>query len=92
MEATFLGLKDGQTFTAAGCPECNQTGYKGRTGIYELLTVDEKVRQMIHAEAAEEAVVQAIRASTRSIRDDGIQRVRDGRTTLEEVLRVTQDE
>jgi general secretion pathway protein E len=92
MEATFLGLKDGQTFNAVGCAECNQTGYKGRTGIYELLTIDDKVRQMIHAEAAEEAIVQAIRPTTRSIRDDGIQRVRDGKTTLEEVLRVTQEE
>jgi general secretion pathway protein E len=92
MEAAFLGLKDAQTFTAAGCPQCNNTGYKGRTGIYELLTIDEKVRQMIHSEEAEEAIVQVIRPTTRSIRDDGILRVRDGITTLEEVLRVTQEE
>jgi general secretion pathway protein E len=92
MEAAFLGLKDGQTYNAVGCDQCNQTGYKGRTGIYELLTVDEKVRQMIHAEATEETIVQAIRPTTRSIRDDGIRRVRDGETTLEEVLRVTQEE
>ena len=72
MEAAFLGLKDAQTFTAAGCAQCNNTGYKGRTGIYELLTVDEKVRQMIHGQEAEEAIVQIVRPTTRSIRDDGI--------------------
>jgi general secretion pathway protein E len=92
MEAAFLGLKDAQTFNAAGCDQCNQTGYKGRTGIYELLTVDDKVRQLIHAEATEETIVQTIRPTTRSIRDDGIRRVREGETTLEEVLRVTQEE
>jgi len=92
MESTFLGLKDAQTFTAVGCAQCNNTGYKGRTGIYELLTIDDKVRQMIHGHDTEENIVRLVRPTTRSIRDDGILRVRDGITTLEEVLRVTQEE
>ncbi len=92
MEAAFLGLKEAQTFTANGCAQCNNTGYKGRTGIYELLTIDERVRQMVHSQEAEETIVQQIRPTARSIRDDGILRVRDGITTLEEVLRVTQED
>ncbi len=86
-----LGLRD-TIYAAVGCSQCNNSGYRGRTGIYELLVVNEQVRQMIHAEAGEEAIVQAVRGSCRSIRDDGVERVRAGITTLEEVLRVTQEE
>jgi general secretion pathway protein E len=92
MEQTFLGLKGATVYHAKGCAHCNQTGYRGRTGIYELLAVDEAVRHMIHAEDSEEKLLQTVRPHTRSIRDDGIERVRDGVTTLEEVLRVTQDD
>ncbi len=86
-----LGIRE-TIYAAAGCPQCNNSGYRGRTGIYELLVVSEQVRQLIHAEASEEAIVQAVRGSCRSIRDDGVERVRAGITTLEEVLRVTQEE
>ena len=92
MEQTFLGLGGATIYHAKGCPQCNNSGYRGRTGIYELLVVDEQVRQMIHNEDAEEALVRAIRPHSRSIRDDGIERVRAGVTTLEEVLRVTQED
>ena len=88
---TSLGLK-GPLYSAVGCAECNHTGYRGRTGIYELLVVDEAVRQLIHREDAEEAILQVVRARSRSIRDDGLQRVQAGVTTLEEVLRVTQED
>jgi general secretion pathway protein E len=92
MEQAFLGLQGASIYHAKGCEQCNNTGYRGRTGIYELLAVDENVRQMIHAEDSEEVILQAVRPHARSIRDDGIQRVREGITTLEEVLRVTQEE
>ena len=92
MEQTFLGLKGATLYHAKGCAQCNNTGYRGRTGIYELLVVDDAVRQMIHGEDSEEKLLQAVRPHARSIRDDGVQRVRDGVTTLEEVLRVTQEE
>lgn len=92
MEQTFLGLKGATVYHAKGCAQCNNTGYRGRIGIYELLVVDESVRQMIHGEDSEEALLKAVRPHARSIRDDGIQRVREGITTLEEVLRVTQED
>jgi general secretion pathway protein E len=79
-------------YAAAGCPQCNNSGYRGRTGIHELLVVNDAVRQMIHRHDSEEAILQAVRPVTRSIRDDGLRLVREGITTLEEVLRVTQEE
>jgi general secretion pathway protein E len=92
MEQAFLGLSGVTVYRAKGCEHCNNSGYRGRTGIYELLVVDEQVRQLIHSEDTEETIVQTVRPHARSIRDDGIDRVRAGVTTLEEVLRVTQED
>ncbi|MEZ8965795.1 type II secretion system ATPase GspE [Vibrio breoganii] len=75
-----------------GCEHCNHKGYKGRTGIHELLVVDEKVQELIHGEQSEQEIELAIRASTPSIRQDGLDKVRAGKTTLEEVMRVTREE
>jgi general secretion pathway protein E len=83
---------DVQLFHASGCSHCNESGYKGRTGIYELLPVSEAVRQLIHTEAAEEAILQVVRPHFAGIRRDGRRCVLAGITTLEEVLRVTQEE
>jgi general secretion pathway protein E len=94
-EREVLELSDDTTvklFHAVGCPQCNETGYKGRTGIYELLPINETVRQLIHTEAAEETILQAMRPQYPSIRHDGRRCVLAGMTTLEEVLRVTQEE
>ncbi|WP_434357489.1 type II secretion system ATPase GspE [Parasalinivibrio latis] len=79
-------------YRAAGCEECHNKGYRGRTGIHEMLTVDEDVRELIHSEAGEQAIERQIRAHTPSIRDDGLEKVRRGVTTLEEVMRVTREE
>lgn len=75
-----------------GCEECNHTGYRGRTGIHELLLVDETVREAIHAEAGELSIERMIRAHTPSIRSDGLDKVLAGITSLEEVLRVTRED
>lgn len=77
---------------AVGCPKCNNTGYSGRTGIYELLTVDEQLREMIHNEQGEPKIVKYIRQHTPSMRDYGYTLVTQGITTLEEVLRVTRED
>jgi general secretion pathway protein E len=93
-ENQILGLKDDEKaviYRAVGCKHCNQTGYKGRTGIHELLMVDEEVRELIHTGAGELAVEKAIRQHTRSIREDGLAKVLAGETTLEEILRVTRE-
>ncbi|CAM2832030.1 type II secretion system ATPase GspE [Vibrio neptunius] len=74
-----------------GCEHCNQKGYRGRTGIHELLVVNELVQEQIHSEAGEQAIEKAIRKHTPSIRDDGLSKVRQGITSLEEVMRVTKE-
>ncbi len=74
-----------------GCERCNHKGYRGRTGIHELLLVDDQVQALIHSEAGEQAIEKAIRAHTPSIRGDGLSKVRLGITSLEEVMRVTKE-
>ena len=95
VEMNILGLtpKTMQPiFRAKGCPECNFKGYRGRTGIHELLVVDDKVRELIHDGKGEQAIEKYIRQSTPSIRRDGFDKVLAGITTLEEVLRVTRED
>jgi len=65
-------------------------GFKGRSGIYEIIAIDDKFRTLIHDGASEHQLEEYARTRSPSIRDDGIRRVLDGTTTLEEVLRVTQ--
>lgn len=76
---------------AKGCEACNQKGYRGRTGIHELVLVDETVQELIHREAGEQEVEKAVRNHTPSIRSDGLSKVRRGITSLEEVMRVTKE-
>jgi general secretion pathway protein E len=75
-----------------GCEKCSHTGYKGRTGVYELMRVDQQVQSLVHNQAAEQDLIAAARAAgLRSMREDGERLVRDGITSLEEVIRVTRD-
>ncbi len=74
-----------------GCDKCNQSGFKGRTAIYEVVSVDDKLRQMIHGGASEFEMEKYARSLAPSIRADGLNKVLKGKTTLEEVLRVTQE-
>ncbi|CAM3723804.1 type II secretion system ATPase GspE [Vibrio aquimaris] len=78
-------------FKPKGCEHCNNKGYRGRTGIHELLVVDEQVQESIHSEAGEQAIEKVIRQYTPSIRQDGLSKVRNGITSLEEVMRVTKE-
>lgn len=94
-EINILGLKENaqQTiYRAKGCEECNYKGYRGRTGIHELLIVDDKVRELIHNGKGEQAIERYTRKATPSIRRDGFDKVLTGVTTLEEVLRVTRED
>ena len=72
-----------------GCEQCGQLGYRGRTGIYEVIEVDDGMRNMIHEGASEHALEAHARKQSSSIREDGMRRVLAGHTSLEEVLRVT---
>ena len=72
-----------------GCEKCNNTGYRGRTGIYELIRIDAELRQLIHDGAGEQDMLKHARKKFPGIIADGRRRVIDGETSLEEVLRVT---
>ena len=77
----------------AGCEECRQLGYQGRLAIYELLVLTETLRPQVLGRAASSTIAQrAIEQGMRSLRDDGWNKVRNGVTTIEEILRVTQIE
>ncbi len=78
-------------YKPVGCEQCNGKGYRGRTGIHELLIIDETVQELIHDEAGEQAIEKAIRSKTPSIRDDGLDKVKQGISSLEEVMRVTKE-
>ncbi len=88
-----LDLSDPPTIhRARGCAQCNGLGYRGRTGIYELIEVDDTLRQMIHDGAGERAMTEHVRMSTPNIRADGVRRILDGTTSIEEVVRVTRED
>jgi general secretion pathway protein E len=75
-----------------GCKECGMSGYKGRTGVYELMVADDEVRGLIHNRAAEHDLFLAAEAGgLRTMREDGERLVQAGITSLEEVMRVTRD-
>ncbi len=73
-------------------PGPDSAGYRGRSGIYELIVVDEALRTMIHDGASEQEIEHHARLATPSIRDDGRARILRGETTIEEVLRVTRED
>ncbi|MFQ1043961.1 MULTISPECIES: type II secretion system ATPase GspE [Acinetobacter] len=74
-----------------GCERCGNTGFSGRTAIYEIVPVDEHMRRLIHGNAAEYELETYARQQSGSIRDDGLRKVLAGKTTIEEVLRVTNE-
>jgi len=75
-----------------GCEKCNQSGYEGRTGIYELVEVDDELKTLIHDGSGEHELEQHVRKKSPSIRADGVRRILSGETSLEEVLRVTRED
>jgi general secretion pathway protein E len=76
----------------SGCTDCGHTGYQGRTGIFELLSVDDTLRERIHSRAAESELLSAAkRQGMTSMREDGEHLVAQGITSAQELLRVTRD-
>jgi general secretion pathway protein E len=75
-----------------GCASCRHTGYSGRSGVYELIAIDETLRVMIHDRASEQQMRKHARTQFSSLRKDGYRRVLKGETSLEEVLRVTSED
>jgi general secretion pathway protein E len=75
-----------------GCTACNNTGYVGRTGIYELLVIDEAAKTLIHGAGSEQRLrAHAAQRGMRTLRQDGLRWVLSGITSLEEVIRVTRE-
>ena len=82
----------GTVYSAQACAACNRSGYRGRTGIYELLTVDDGLRRLIHDRASEQTLREhVVNSGMRSLREDGMRWVSQGVTSLEEVVRVTRE-
>ncbi|MCH7500638.1 MAG: type II/IV secretion system protein, partial [Nitrospinae bacterium] len=77
-------------FRGKGCTHCNETGYRGRTGIYELLVIGDEVRQLILSHAGTQDIRKcAIQLGMTTLRQDGWRKVLKGITTVEEIIRVT---
>ena len=89
-----LGIDPGNPpvlYHAVGCAECNHLGYRGRTGIYELVELDDEMRTRIHDGDSEQKLEAYARQYSPGMRQDGWRRALAGETTVEEVLRVTQE-
>ncbi len=80
-------------YAGKGCEYCKFTGYRGRTGIYEFLPIDDKVRETILKMASSNEIKkQAVASGMHTLRQNGWEKVEKGLTTLSEVIRVTQQE
>jgi general secretion pathway protein E len=83
---------DAALFEEAGCPRCDGIGFVGRMGIFELLEVDDQVRELIRGRSPTQTILaRALEAGMRTMAADGMARCLEGVTTLEEVLRVTEE-
>jgi len=92
LELEWLGKPVGSELvihTPVGCEYCNASGYRGRTGIYELIEMDEELQAMIHAGRSEPDMLRHVRVNTPGIIEDGHRRILMGDTSVEEVMRVT---
>jgi general secretion pathway protein E len=91
-ELQFLRLDEATVYEPRGCEACQHSGYRGRMGIYELVTIDDTLRQLIHDRASEQDMTVHARRLGPGIRDDGRDKVLAGLTTVQEVLRVTMED
>jgi type IV pilus assembly protein PilB len=77
-------------YKGSGCPRCNQTGYKGRVALYEVLPVRDEIRELIlQGGSAGEIKKGAIQLGMKTLRQAALQKLKDGTTTVEEILKVT---
>ena len=83
-------IETGSFYHGVGCEDCRQQGYQGRLAIHEMLVMSEAIRPLILKREASSVIGQvAVNEGMRTLRDDGWQKVVDGKTTIEEILRVT---
>ncbi len=85
----YKALLDLEAYEPVGCRRCNGSGYRGRAGIYEVMSVSSEIRRLaLERRPAEELRDVAVREGMRRLRDDGLEKVRRGRTSIAEVARV----
>jgi len=96
-ELEDLGLSDDMTkgmkfYKGKGCSECNNSGYRGRTGLYELFILDDNIKELVVKRTSSSVVRDAARkAGMKTLREYGLGKVLEGATTVEEVLRETKE-
>jgi type IV pilus assembly protein PilB len=84
------GLAGTEPYEPVGCSRCAGSGYRGRLGLYEVMTVSEPIRALILERASiDDMVAVALGEGMRRLRDDGLQKVREGLTSIAEVERIT---
>jgi general secretion pathway protein E len=94
-EREWLGMAlDDSTviYSADGCTQCNHLGYVCRSGLYEFIPIDNRLQNMIHEGEGEQAMEEYARSISASLGQDGKRMILEGRTSLEEVLRVSRDD
>lgn len=85
------GSDDVCLYRGKGCPQCGNSGYKGRKGVFEILIMNDEIQQMVYKKASSVAIrKRACEMGMRTLRDDGIRKVLSGMTSVEEILRITQ--
>jgi type IV pilus assembly protein PilB len=88
-ENSYRALVDIEAYEPAGCQRCGGSGYKGRAGIYEVMSITSEIRTMaLERRPAEEIQELAVNQGMRRLRDDGLDKVREGRTSIAEIARV----
>ena len=93
-ECALLGVEAGAPptlYRPVGCATCRGLGFRGRTGLYELVVLDDRLRTLIHTRASEQDLLRHARTLGPDLRDDGLRKALDGVTTLEEVVRATRE-
>jgi type IV pilus assembly protein PilB len=86
-------VKSFTVYKGKGCTICNGTGYKGRLGLYEVMTMKEEIKELVLARAsASEIKKEAIRSGMKTLRQSGMTKIKDGMTTIEEILRSTMED
>src|SRR5205807_10257807 len=84
------GLAGAEPYEAVGCSRCAGSGYRGRVGVYEVMTVSERIRSLILERASvDEMVATAVEEGMSRLRDDGLAKVREGVTSIAEIERMT---
>lgn len=92
VKSHFEGREKMRVYRSKGCPVCHQSGYSGRIGIYEVLVIDEEIQKEIVARSAASTIrLLAIKKGMKTMLDDGLEKAKNGITSLEEILRATKE-